>query len=138
MRTAADEQSPDSILAPMVNQLIQDINNLDTVNQSMEGHLIAISARNLAVDMFNRHNKLDFARQLTYALQRVFGGVDEIAERLAEDANTLNEIADQRTQALREHLHRRQEAEQSGGSGCLVAFLIGIGLIVFIGMVNSC
>ena len=138
LRTAADGQSSDSILAPMVNQLVQDINNLGTVAQSVEGHLIAISVRDLAVDLFNKHDKLDFSRQLIHMLQGVFAEVSEVAERLAEDARTLNEIADQRTQALIERLHRRQETEQSGGSGCLVAFLIGIGLIVFIGMVNSC
>ena len=138
LRTAADGQSPDSILAPMVNQLIQDINNLDTVAQSVEGHLIAISVRDLAVDLFNKHDKLDFSRQLIHMLQGVFAEVSEVAERLAEDARTLNEIADQRTQALIEHSHMRQEAKQSEGNGCLVAFLIGIGLIVFIGMINSC
>ena len=138
LRTAADGQSADSILAPMVNQIIQTINNLDTTAQSPEGYLIAVSVRNLAVDLFNKHHKLDFARQLTHALQGVFGGISGIAEKLAEDAETLNDLADQRTQAIAEHLHRRQEAEQSGGSGCLVAFLIGIGLIILIGMVNGC
>ena len=134
LRKAADEQSVDSILAPMVKQLIQDINNLGTVAQSVEGHLIATSVRNLAVDLFNKHGKLDFSRQLIHMLQGVFAEVSEVAEHLAEDARTLNEIADQRTQALRKHL----QAKQSEGNGCLVAFLIGIGLIVFIGMINSC
>ena len=86
LRTAADGQSSDSILAPMVNQIIQAISNLDAVAQSAEGHRITISVRDLAICLFNEYDRLDFARQLTYALQRVFGGVDEIAERLTKDA----------------------------------------------------
>ena len=109
LRTAADGQSPDSILAPMVNQLIQDIKNLDTVAQSMEGHLIAISVRDLAVDLFNKHDKLDFARQLTYTLQRVFAGVGEVAERTAEDAKALDEIAEQRLHLIEAAKKRAEE-----------------------------
>ena len=138
LRAAADGQSPDSILAPMVNQLIQAIKNSDIVAQPMKSHLIAISVRDLAVDLFNDHDKLDFARQLIHMLQGVFAEVSEVAEQIAEDARALNEIADRRTQATIEHLHMRQETEQREGNGCLVAFLIGIGLIVFIGLINSC
>ena len=68
-------KSADSILAPMVNQLIQIIKNLDTIAQSTEGPPIAISVRKLALDLFNKHDKLDFARQLIYTLQRVFAGL---------------------------------------------------------------
>ncbi len=138
LRAAANGQSPDSILAPMVNQLIQAIKNSDIVAQPMKSHLIAISVRDLAVDLFNDHDKLDFARQLIHMLQGVFAEVSEVAEQIAEDARALNEIADRRTQAITEHLHMRQETEQREGNGCLVAFLIGIGLIVFIGLINSC
>ena len=101
LKAAADGQSADSILAPMVNQIIQTINNLDTAAQSVEGHLIATSVRDLAVDLFNKHDKLDFARQLTYTLQRVFAGVDDIAEHLAKDARTLARFAEQRKQRVK-------------------------------------
>ena len=101
IRAAADEQVSDSILAPMVNQLIQIIKNLDTIAQSTEGPPIAISVRKLALDLFNKHDKLDFSQRLTDALQRVFAGVGELAECLAEDARTLNKIADRRTQRVK-------------------------------------
>ena len=160
IRAAADGQVSDSILAPMVNQLIQIIKNLDIVAQPRKSYRVVVYARALAVDLFNKYDKLDFSRQLTYTLQEVCAeideiagdlvgfdlvgledfmrGVDELAEHLAEDESTLNEIADRRTQAITEHLHMRQETEQREGNGCLVAFLIGIGLIVFIGLINSC
>ena len=82
----------------MVNQLIQIIKNLDTIAQSTEGPPIAISVRKLALDIFNKHDKFAFSQKLTDALQRVFAGVGELAECLAEDARTLNKIADRRTQ----------------------------------------
>ena len=109
LRTAADGQSSDSILAPMVNQIIQAISNLDAVVQSAEGHRIAISVRDLAICLFNECDKLDFARQLTYALQRVFGGIDEIAGRLAEDAKALDEIAEQRVRLIEAAKKREDE-----------------------------
>ena len=109
LRTAADGRSSDSILAPMINQIIQTINNLEAVALSAEGHRIAISVRDLAICLFNEYDKLDFARQLTYALQRVFGVVDEIVERLAEDAKALDEIAEQRLAAKKREEEWRRE-----------------------------
>ncbi len=101
IRAAADEQVSDSILEPMVNQLIQAIKNLDTIAQSTEGPPIAISVRKLALDLFNKHDKLDFSQRLTEVLQRVFAEVGELAERLAEDASALNKIAERRVQRAR-------------------------------------
>ena len=101
IRAAADEQVSDSILAPMVNQLIQAIKNLDTIAQSTEGPPIAISVRKLALDLFNKHDKLDFSQRLTEVLQRVFAEVGELAERLAEDASTLNKIVERRVQRVK-------------------------------------
>ncbi len=109
IRAAADEQVSDSILAPMVNQLIQAIENLDTIAQSTEGPPIAISVCKLALDIFNKHDKLDFSQRLTDALQRVFAEVDELAERLAEDARALDGIAEQRLRLIEAAKKREEE-----------------------------
>ena len=108
LRAAVDAERPDSTLAPMVNQLIQVVKNWDTVAQPIQvstksrgldhdaSHRVAGLVRGLAIHMFNEHGKLDFSQQLTNMLQEVFAEVGEVAERTAEDANALGEIAERR------------------------------------------
>ena len=107
LRASVDAERPDSALAPMMNQLIQVVKNWDTVAQPIQistksrgldhdaSHRVAGLVRGLAVHMFNEHGKLDFSQQLTSMLQEVFAEVGEVAERTAEDANALDEIAEQ-------------------------------------------
>jgi hypothetical protein len=108
LRAAVDAERSDSTLAPLVNQLIQVVKNWDTVAQPIQvsaksrgldhdaSHRVAGLVRGLAIDMFNEHGKLDFSQQLTNMLQEVFAEVGEVAERTAEDADALGEIAEQR------------------------------------------
>jgi len=108
VRAAVDAKQPDSILAPMVNQLIQVVKDWDTVAQPIQvstksrglDHDASLRifglVRGLAVHMVNEHDKIDFSQQLTKMLQEVFAEVGKIAERTAEDANTLGEIAERR------------------------------------------
>lgn len=108
LRAAVDAERPDSTLAPMVNQLIQVVKNWDTVAQPIQvstksrgldhdaSHRVAGLVRGLAIHMFNEHGKLDFSQQLTNMLQEVFAEVGEVAERTAEDADALGEIAERR------------------------------------------
>lgn len=108
LRAAVDSERSDSTLASMVNRLIQVVKNWDTVAQPIQvstksrgfdhdaSHRVAGLVRGLAIHMFNEHNKLDFALQLTNMLQEVFAEVGEVAERTAEDAGALGEIAEQR------------------------------------------
>jgi hypothetical protein len=56
--------------------------------------------------MFNEHGKLDFSQQLTIMLQEVFAEVDEVAERTAEDADALDEIAEQRVRLVEDAKNR--------------------------------
>lgn len=126
LRLAAARQNAHPILATMVHQLIQVIYNLD-VTQS-ENQLIADRVRNLAVDLFNKHDKLDLSRQLIHALKRMFVDVGEVEQRIAEDARTLDEIAERRKHAIKGKHNK----------GCLVVFLVVIGLILLIGLINSC
>jgi len=84
------------------------VKNWDTVAQPIQvstksrgldhdaSHRVAGLVRGLAIHMFNEHGKLDFSQQLTNMLQEVFAEVGEVAERTAEDADALGEIAERR------------------------------------------
>ena len=121
MRASVDAEQSDSALAPMVNQLIQVVKNWDTVAQPIQvstksrgldhdaSHRVAGLVRDLAVHMFNEHGKLDFSQQLTNMLQEVFAEVGEVAERTAEDADALDEIAEQRVRLIEDAKNRAEE-----------------------------
>jgi len=114
LRAAVDSERPDSVLAPLVNQLIQIVKNWDTVAQPIQvstksrgldhdaSHRVAGLVRDLAVHMFNDHGKLDFSQQLTSMLQEVFAEVGEVAERTAQDICALNDISEQRARRIKE------------------------------------
>ena len=109
LQAALDDKQPDFTIHTFVNKLIQVVKNWDTVAQPIQvcaksrgldhdaSHRVAALVRHVSVHMFNEHDKLEFAQQLTNMLQEVFAEVGEIAERSADDANTLDEIAEQRT-----------------------------------------
>ena len=121
IRAAADTKSPDTALTPMVNQLIQAAKNWDTfaqpiqINRKIQGlshdasYRVAGRVRKLAVDLFNKYDKLDFSQQLTNMLQEVFAEVGEVAERIAEDAKALDEIAEQRVHLIEAAKKREEE-----------------------------
>jgi len=108
LQTAVDAEQPDSTLAPMVNQLIHVVKNWDNVAQPIQvsrmsrgldhaqSHSVAGLVRDLAIHLFNNHGKLDFSQQITNMLQEVFAEVGQVAERTAQDAHALGEIASNR------------------------------------------
>jgi len=108
LRAAVDAEHSDPTLASAVNQLIQVVKNWDSVAQPIQvsaksrgldhdaSHRVASLIRDLAIHMYNAHDKLDFSQQLTNMLQDVFKEVGKVAERTAEDADTLGKIAMQR------------------------------------------
>jgi hemerythrin-like domain-containing protein len=107
LRAVVDSEHPDAVLSPLVKQLIQVVKNWDAVAQPIQvsaksrgldhdaSHRVANLVRSLAIHMFNEHGKLDFSQQLTNMLQEVFAEVGEVAERTAEDADALAEIAEE-------------------------------------------
>lgn len=121
LRTAVDAEQPDSALAPVVDKLIQVVKNWDTVAQPIQvstksrgldhdaSRRVAGLVRELVIYMFNEHGKLDFSLQLTKMLQEVFAEVGEVAERTAEDADTLDEIAEQRVRLIEDAKNRVEE-----------------------------
>ncbi|MBE4228712.1 hypothetical protein HJ082_05970 [Vibrio parahaemolyticus] len=121
LRAAVDAERSDSTLAPMVNQLIQVVKNWDTVAQPIQvstksrgldhdaSHRVAGLVRGLAIHMFNEHGKLDFSQQLTNMLQEVFAEVGEVAERTAEDADALAEIAEEQLRYVEGLVNKAEE-----------------------------
>ncbi len=121
LRAAVDAERPDAVLAPMVNQLTQVVKNWDNVAQPIQistksrgldhdaSRRVAGLVRNLAIHMFNEHGKLDFSQQLTSMLQEAFAEVGEVAERTAEDADALEDIAEQRARLIEDAKNRAEE-----------------------------
>ena len=108
IRQDADAEKSDDVLEKLVAQLIQIVKNWDSVAQPIQvstksrgldhnasNHIAGI-VRGLAIHLFNEHGKLDLSQRLTSMLQEVFAEVAEIAERTAEDASALDEIAERR------------------------------------------
>lgn len=108
IKAEADEDQLDANLAKMVNELIRVVNLWDFGAQPIqlsaksrgldheESHQVAGVVRGLAVYLFNEHGKLEFSQQLNNAIQKAFAEVAEVAERSAEDASTLEGLAEKR------------------------------------------
>ena len=108
LRSAADNEKADSVLDPMVSQLIQVVKNWDVVAQPIQvstksrglnheaSHRIAGLVRDLAIHLFNQHNKLNSSQQLTDMLLEVFAEVGEVAEQTAKDSEALADIKKER------------------------------------------
>jgi hypothetical protein len=56
--------------------------------------------RGLAIDLFNTHDMLDQSKRLTGLIQELFSEIPEIADRVEEDADALDGIFQQRSQAI--------------------------------------
>jgi len=121
LREAVESKRSDTVLTPMVNRLISVVKNWDCVAQPIQvstksrgldheaSRRVAWEIRSLAVDMFNEHNRLEFSQQLTNMLQEVFAEVVDVAERTAEDADTLDEIAEERVRLIETSKTREEE-----------------------------
>ena len=127
LKVAADAKGLDYILAPMVDELIQTVKTWEPTKQPFEANeVVAIVVRNMALHLWNEHQKLDFAIQITNALIGIFkyvNGMEEINRRLNEDIATLYSINMQRKSII-------EQQRKSGGDGCLPIVIFGIlGLI---------
>jgi len=121
IREAADGSMADEKLASMVPKLISAVKQWDTVAQPIQvstksrglnhkaSSELAILVRSLAIDLYNEHEKLELSQKITSMLQEVFAEVVEVAELTAEDASTLNNIAEERERIVRESKEKEEE-----------------------------
>ncbi len=100
IKADVDSKLPDSYLSPKVNKLCQLIMNWEIDHEHDASQHIAWITRDLAIHMFNKHDKLDFAQQLTNALLGVFENAGEFSDRIADDAKALQDIAASRRKLL--------------------------------------
>ncbi len=119
LRAAADAKKPESILSPMVNQLIQSVKEWKSLAQPIEAyyadcHNIANLVRELALYLWNKHAKPDLSRQLAIMLREEFVQIGEIATLIAEDINALEapERARLDVQAQAEKLRNAADAKR--------------------------
>ena len=109
LRAAAGADHPDSVLTPLVNQLINAVKHWDAIAQpiqlskksrglSHKGSFdLAWRVRELALYLWNDYGKLDFCKQLINMLKEVFAEVSEIVAIIDEDTKSLDAIAKQHT-----------------------------------------
>jgi len=108
LRNAADNKQPDYVLTSMVEQLISIVKNWDVVAQPIQVSAmsrgldhdasirIAKLVRNLALDLFNKHDKHNLSIRLTKMLQEVFAKVGKVMEYIDKDIDQLDKIAEKR------------------------------------------
>ncbi len=94
LRTAADANQSESILGPMVNQLIDSVKKWKTLAQPIkvyneEFRNVANLGRELALYLWKKHGTLDFARQILEMLQEEFVNLREIAALIARDLKAV-------------------------------------------------
>jgi hypothetical protein len=96
---------------PVVAKIVDVARNWDRVAQPIQlcarargvehqlSSEIGYSLRSLAVDLFNEHDMLDAAQGLTELLQELFSELPELADRVSEDEEALDEIFQNRNEA---------------------------------------
>lgn len=100
IKADVDSGRPDSYLSQRVDHLCQLVMNwrIDTAHDASLH--AAWLVRDLAIHMFNKHDKLDFSQQLTKTLLSVFEDAGEISNRIIDDAKALQEIASNRSKLV--------------------------------------
>ena len=105
---AADANRPDSELVPLVCQLIQEVKNWDVIAQPIqlskssqgsshdESEALEERVRDLAMHLFDAHDKLNFCMQLIKTLQDAFAEVKNISKHLSVIMSRLNATAQNR------------------------------------------
>lgn len=110
---AADENCPDSVLSSLVKQLTQAANDWERVAKPIqvsresrglsqdESKCVVQRVQDLAMHLFDAHDKLNFCMQLIGALQGAFNEVNEISNRLSVRMSGLNATAEERERSAR-------------------------------------
>lgn len=101
----------ESAVGPIVDKLASVVRNWDRVAQPIQlsakargldhdpSNEIAYAVRSLAVDLFNEQGMLPVANRITALLREVFAELPEVSERVAADAEALEEIVKQREES---------------------------------------
>jgi hypothetical protein len=108
IKITADKKNSDTLLSKMIDQLVQIVKNWNFIAQPIQIYTkakgtrhdksikIAELVRGLAISLYNDHNKLEEAQQLSEILQDVFEKVDEVVELVNDDIDFLEDIREER------------------------------------------
>ena len=117
----ADNGTSNDLLVKKVFQLNKVVRNWDTVAQPIQvsaksrglehnaSHELAAIVRGLAIKLYNEHNELELSQKITEMLSEVFAEVVEVAERAAEDIAALENIADNRSEWVKQASEREEK-----------------------------
>ena len=141
LKKASDAKQLDYTLTPMVNQLIQTVKTWDTITQPVEvNNAVAITVRDVTLHLWNEHQKLNFAIQITNVLFEIFvsskGVGVEVATRLTEDKAALIKINTQRR--LIDAERRRDSTQHPVDTGCLLQIVIFAAMGVIVALLQGC
>ncbi len=115
-------------LPPMVNELINALNKWNPSSQDPEiNDALIFTVRNIGIDLWNKHEQLNFAKQIINALVDIFVYSPNVSletqNRLKEDKTALDNITIRRPPD--------DDGDDSWGNlGCWVVFIIVIVIIV--------
>jgi hypothetical protein len=121
IHSIARDEGPESVLKQAVEELISVVENWDKVAQPIQvstksrglGHeasvRVAGKVRDVGIDLFNEHGKLELSREISVMLQKVFAEVVDVADQTGEDIVKLDELAEQLVHA--EERSAQEEAE---------------------------
>jgi hypothetical protein len=118
---SADRHVPERQVRASVNEIILALQGWDLVAQPIQlaymsrginhadSHNLAISARELAVHLFNAHDYLEQSTLLSEALQELFAEVPSVNDRIQDDIEALGNIAFERAEKAREEAEDEAE-----------------------------
>lgn len=107
-RVQSAAPSGEAAVAPLLDQLATVARNWDRVAQPIQisamargtthelSSEVAYTMRSLAIELHNEHGMLRPTQRITELLQELFAELPEVAERLAEDAGAIEDLAKQR------------------------------------------
>ncbi len=134
LQAEANAKRSDYFMKSMVNELIRSVKEWDTSAKPNEANIaVANLVRGLALHLWNEHQKLDFSLQLTNALQEVFAGITDIADRIAEDKRALNKLTQQRARMIETSV--TENSAPGFLQGCLWQIGTYLGIIFILGIV---
>lgn len=111
----------ETAVAPVLDQLMQVAGNWHRVARPIQlshksrgsnhqlSHTVAYELRSLGIDLFNEHDLLEQANRVTKLLQDQFSELPEVAERVRDDATTIEGLREER--AERERTNRQFERD---------------------------
>ena len=106
-------------------QTLQSSNTSSSIIHEMSLDL-AYTLRNLAIELYNKYDLLDAAKQLTDILKLAFAELTEFVDLLDKDANTLNGIVLDRAKAQRETKKHAEEITYKTEIGTIVKKTLAI------------